>query len=413
MSVMVAEPDPITSEKRPPQQTVERIDENSAIQMTLDTYESMTTPKQNLNIPVSEMMEQLVEVTKIISQNRIQQCTLEQISDSNVLSRDRPQRLLDVIVETNQDLTNETRNTGKENGENQTMTAGMIVDKGELSRERECDVSVLIKQICTESDVMSQCVLCLSGLRRMLECCIRLDGTLQSVTGALPEKGMSGSYLRESHHNETVGILKQLMEESRVDLQTLEMLENELFKGEDAQFVKMKGLITRLIIRLRAEVSYISDYNEETSMIDEKKENPEVDDMSSSTMFTSPGVIDEAGFVSMRLTLDESRSMETDRAKSRDTLEGMHNPKGTNIHEDTSEEPKTDTTKGPNNVDSKELNYQVCKMRVHINEQSPDIAEDVTNGVHVDKSDFDDFVVQVPQVQNVEKTVEIPQSADC
>ena len=65
---------------------------------------------------------------------------------------------------------------------------------------------------------MSVCVLCLSGLRRMLECCIRLDGTLQSVT----EKGMSGSDHRETHHKETVGILKQLIEESRVDLQTLE-----------------------------------------------------------------------------------------------------------------------------------------------------------------------------------------------
>ena len=40
--------------------------------------------------------------------------------------------------------------------------------------------------------------------------------------------------------------LKQLIEKSRVDLQTLERLEDELFKGEDAQFVKMKGLITRL-----------------------------------------------------------------------------------------------------------------------------------------------------------------------
>ena len=139
MSVMVAEPDPITSEKRPSllckEHTIERIDENSVIRMTPDTYESMTTLKQNLDIPVSEMMEQLVEVTKIISQNRIQQCTLEQISDSNALSRDRPQRLLDVIVETNQDSTNETRNTGKEKGENQTMTEGMIVDKGELSRK--------------------------------------------------------------------------------------------------------------------------------------------------------------------------------------------------------------------------------------------------------------------------------------
>ena len=90
-------------------------------------------------------MEQLVEVTEIISQNRIQQCTLEQINDTSisqdlkeldepckVLSRDRPQRLLDVIVGTNQDLTDETRNTGKEKRGNQTMTEGMNIDKSEL-----------------------------------------------------------------------------------------------------------------------------------------------------------------------------------------------------------------------------------------------------------------------------------------
>ena len=117
MSVMVAEPDSIPSEKRISLLHKEQIiDKNSMIQMNLDTYESMTTLKQNLDIPVSEMMKQFVEVTKIISQNRIQQCTQEQISDINVLSRDRPQRLQDVIVETVQESTNETRNTGKENG---------------------------------------------------------------------------------------------------------------------------------------------------------------------------------------------------------------------------------------------------------------------------------------------------------
>ena len=88
MSVMVAEPDPIPSEKRPlllhKEQIIEKIDENPEIQTTLETYESMITLKQNLDIPVSEMMEQLVEVTEIISQNRIQQCTLEQISDTSV-----------------------------------------------------------------------------------------------------------------------------------------------------------------------------------------------------------------------------------------------------------------------------------------------------------------------------------------
>ena len=106
MSVMVAEPRPIPSEKRLFLLCKEKItSENSVIQTNLDPCESMTTPRQNLDIPVSEMMKQLVEVTKINSQNRIQQYTLEQISDSDVLSRDRPQRLHDVIVETNQDST--------------------------------------------------------------------------------------------------------------------------------------------------------------------------------------------------------------------------------------------------------------------------------------------------------------------
>ena len=70
---------------------------------------------------------------------------------------------------------------------------------------------------------------------------------------------------------------------------------------------------------------------------------------------------------------------------------------------------KTDTTKGPNNVDSKGLNCQNCKKVTNINKQSLDLTEDATDGVHVNKGDFDDLVVQVPQVQIVEKTVEIPQ----
>ena len=226
-------------------------DKNSMIQMNLDTYESMITMKQNLDIPISEMMKQMVEVTKTISQKRLQLCTQEQTSDSNALSRDKPQRLHDVIVETVQDSTNETRNTGTGTNEDQMMTERVTVDKCELSMERECDVSVLIKQIYTGFDGMSQCVLCFSGLQRMLERCTGLSGASQNVTGALPEKGMSNSDLQESHRNETVDMMKQLIEKSRVELQTLDRLEDELFKGKDAQFVQMKGLITQLIIRLK------------------------------------------------------------------------------------------------------------------------------------------------------------------
>ena len=178
-------------------------------------------------------------------------------------------------------------------------------------------MSVLIKQIYTGFDSVSQCVLCFSGLQRMLERCTGLSGALHNVTGALPEKGMSDSDLQESQRNETVDMMKQLIEKSRVELQTVERLEDELFKGKDAQFVKMKGLITPLIVRLKTEVNCISEYNEEMS------ENPEIDNMNSSTMFTSPGEIDEAGFVDIMSTLNESKNTETDRAKLRDTLEGM------------------------------------------------------------------------------------------
>ena len=48
------------------------------------------------------------------------------------------------------------------------------------------------------------------------------------------------------------------------------------------------------------------------------------------------------------------------------------------------------------------------RTTLQVESQSPDIAEDVANGVHVDKGDFDDLVVQVPQVQIEERTVVIP-----
>ena len=159
--------------------------------------------------------------------------------------------------------------------------------------------------------------------------------------------------------------------------------------------MKMKGLITQLIIRLKTEVNCISEYNEEMS------ENPEIDNMSSSTMFTSPGEIGEAGFVDLKSTLNESKNTETDRAKLRDTLEGMHDKKVINIHEDTSEEPETDTIKGPNNVDSKGLNFQNCEERTYINKQSPNFTEDATDGVYANKGDF---VIQVPKVQGVRQS---------
>ena len=300
----------------------------------------------------------MIEVTEIISQDRIQQCTLEQISDTSVsqavkeldepckvLFRDRPQRLFDVIVGMNQDATDKTRNTGREKSGKQTMTERMSIGECDLSMERECDVNVLIKQICAGSDVMPQCVLCLSGmtdqLRRKMERCMRLIGTLQGVAGVSSERvsdsekmsdsdrssvrfllneGMSDGGHCGSQNTKIVDILKQLVDETRADLQTLEKMESELFKAEGAQFVELKGLITRLINRLETEMSHIFCCNEETSMTDEKKEDPGADVMSSSTMFTSPEVIDEA----------ELKNVETNRTAMQDTLVGKYQLNGIN-----------------------------------------------------------------------------------
>ena len=120
------------------------------------------------------------------------------------------------------------------------------------------------------------------------------------------------------------------MDETRVDLQTLEKMENELFKAEGAQFVELKGFITRLIIRLETEMSHISYCNEETSMIDEKKESLETDVMSSSTMFTSPA---------------ELKKVETNRTAVQDTLVGKYQLDGVSTLEEMNVNDQVNTDK--------------------------------------------------------------------
>ena len=131
------------------------------------------------------------------------------------------------------------------------------------------------------------------------------------------------------------------MDETRIDLQTLEEVESGLFKAEGAQFVKLKGL------------SHISYCNEETSMTDEKKENPGADVMSSSTMFTSPEVINEA----------ELKNEETNRTAMQDTLVGKYQLDSINTLEETNVNDQMNTDK-----------------------QNPDIAGET----HINKSDLDD-----------------------
>ena len=173
------------------------------------------------------------------------------------------------------------------------------------------------------------------------------DSDCSSVRFLLNE-GMSDGDHRGSQNNKIVDILKQLMDETRVDLQTLEKMESELFKAEGAQFVELKGLITRLINRLETEMSHISYCNEETSLIDEKKENAEADVMSSSAMFTSPEVIHEA----------ELKNVETNRTAMQDTL-----------------------LVRTNSLEKMNVNDQM-----NTDKQNPDIAGEI----HINKSDLDD-----------------------
>ena len=87
----------------------------------------------------------------------------------------------------------------------------------------------------------------------------------------------------------------------------------------------------------------------------------------------------------------------------------MHDAKGINIYEDTLEESKTDTTKGPNNVDSKGLNCQIARRGCTSTSRALTSRKTPQMGYTSTRVTFDDLVVLVPQVQIVEKTVKIPQ----
>ena len=71
-------------------------------------------------------------------------------------------------------------------------------------------------------------------------------------------------------------------------------------------------LIGTLQVEALSEMSHKSHCDEETSKMTKKKDL-KADVMSNSTMFISPEVIDEAGQVSMKLTLEELKNVETNR----------------------------------------------------------------------------------------------------
>ena len=63
-----------------------------------------------------------------------------------------------------------------------------------------------------------------------------------------------------------------------------------------------------------------------------KKRNLEADVMMIHTMFTSPGVIDEAGQASVKLALEELKDEDTNRTTLQDTLVGINTPEEMNTN---------------------------------------------------------------------------------
>ena len=154
-----------------------------------------------------------------------------------------------------------------------------------------------------------------AALRRAVMNSEKVSGSDRSSIPSFLSGGTSDGGRYGPQSGEIVDILKQLMDETSVDLQILEKeeldqktnhrslvkaktgetlaveiekMESELFEAERAPFVKVKGLITRLINRLQTEMSHVSYCDEETSMAAEKKEDLEADiEKHSSTLETA------------------------------------------------------------------------------------------------------------------------------
>ena len=128
-----------------------------------------------------------------------------------------------------------------------------------------------------------------AALRRAVVNSEKVSGSDRSSVPSFLSGGTSDGGRYGPQSGEIVGILKHLIYDTSVDLQTLEKEEldqktdhRSLVKAKTgetlaAPFVKVKGLITRLINKLQTEMSHVSYCDEETSMAAEKKEDLEDD----------------------------------------------------------------------------------------------------------------------------------------
>ena len=264
------------------------------------------------------------------------------------------QQLTDVLTDAIGNETSETEmtNTGNEENGDQTVMKTMDFSAYDSSMKRERGdrkVNVMIKQLCAKSDVVSRFVFRLSGMIDQLHVAFFL-------------------------------VLVSLLLKCDRTLNDVREFETSAMNVE----TKFYGAVNA-----PGENESESNSGVEANSSDESDSENEANATNGNNPVGTANTIDEAGLVSLRLTLEESTNMETDRTSLQDTLEGMNDLDGIDINEDTLEELKTshlntkdtvndlviidktnchtDVAKGLDSVDSKGLNCHECKTRVHIN----------------------------------------------
>ena len=176
-----------------------------------------------------------------------------------------------------------------------------------------------------------------AALRRAVMNSEKVSGSDRSSIPSFLSGGTSDGGRYGPQSGEIVGILKQLMDETSVDLQTLEeeeldqktnhgslvkaktgetlaveveKMESEPFEAKRAPFVKVKGLITRLINRLQTEMSHVS---HETLMAAEKEDLDADTAKHSSTLVSRSATLDgEISTLQSELSALSNRQLQTD-----------------------------------------------------------------------------------------------------
>ena len=116
----------------------------------------------------------------------------------------------------------------------------------------------------------------------------------------------------------------------------VEKMESELFKAKRAPFVKVKGLITRLINRLQTEMSHMSHCDEETSMAAEKEDLDADTAKHSSTLVSRSITLDgEISTLQSELSALSSRQLQTDTMRADFAIETVARGVVSNIRFDS------------------------------------------------------------------------------